>query len=231
MKTAFDIEGIPALLWGHRPDKLFIAVHGDRSHKEDAVLALFAEEAAAKGWGMVSFDLPEHGEREGDPYLCNARNCVRDLKKVMTYARRTANDIALFGCSIGAYFGMLALKDEPIRQALFLSPVVDMKRIIDNIMTWFGIGEERLKLEGEIATPARTLYWDYYAYVLEHPVKWDKPTSLLCGGEDDLCEFDIVSEFAARSHADVTVLESAGHYFHTEEELVFFRQWLRDKIS
>lgn len=42
--------------------KIFIAVHGNMSNKEDAVIQILAEEADRKGYQVLSFDLPEHGE-------------------------------------------------------------------------------------------------------------------------------------------------------------------------
>ena len=229
-KRYLEIEGIPAVLWGPAEGRLFLAVHGDQSNKEDEVPTLFAEEAAQKGWRTLSFDLPEHGDRKGEPRLCNAQNCIEDLAQVMEYAHTLTDEIGFFGCSIGAYFGMLAYRDEPLRQALFLSPVVDMKRIIENMMKWFDVSTERLRQEKEIATPVKTLYWDYYEYVFEHPIEWKAPTALLYGRGDNLCEFDVVSTFVGRTHAEMTVFEEGEHYFHTEKQLAFFRRWLREHI-
>ena len=229
-KKYLEIGNIPAILWGAASGKIFIAVHGDQSNKADTVIAILAEEAVKKGYRTLSFDLPEHGDRMGRPPLCKVQDCIEDLVKVMEFASTLSDDISLFGCSTGAYFSMLAFKDEPIRQSLFLSPVVDMKRIINNIMSWFDISEERLKREQEIRTPFKTLYWDYYEYVVEHPVEWDKPTVLLYGKKDDLCEFSYVSDFAERTHADMTVFEEGEHYFHTDEQLAFFRRWLQKSI-
>ncbi len=227
-----EIEGIPAILWGPASGRLFIAVHGDGSNKADEVIAVFAEEAMRKGSRTLSFDLPEHGDRKGEPLLCSVQNCVADLASVMKYARSLSDDISLFGCSMGAYFGMLAFKDEPIGQALFLSPVVDMKRIIDNMMTWFDISVERLLREREIPTPVKTLYWDYYEYVVEHPVKWDKiETALLYGEKDTLCEQSYVKAFADGVHAKMTVCEDGEHFFHTDAQMAFLRQWLQNSVS
>lgn len=73
-----------------------------------------------------------------------------------------------------------------------------MRRLIENMMGWFGVTQERLCRERAIETPTgETLYWDYYCYVKEHPVRrWDTPTSILCGGRDELCEPDVTARFA-----------------------------------
>ena len=171
LKRKLIIEGIPAILWGQKSDKLFLAVHGNMSNKEDDVIVLFAEKAVAEGYQVLSFDLPEHGDRKGDAYACDVWHCVHDLGDIMSYARNVSESISLFACSMGAYFSLLAYAETPLEQCLFLSPVTDMERIIKNMMSAFGISEERLKVENEIPTPiGQTLYWDYYDYVKSHTI-------------------------------------------------------------
>lgn len=232
MKQNLKIENIPAILWGDKSDKLFVVVHGNMSNKADDAIVVFAEEATAVGYQVLSFDLPEHGERKDENYACKVQNCVQDLNTIMGYAKSLSNNISVFACSMGAYFSLLAYSHEPLQQCLFLSPVVDMERIINNMMTWFNVSESRLETEKEISTPiGQTLYWDYYCYVKEHPiVNWNKQTSILYGAEDNLCEFDVVSDFAKGFHCDLQVMENGEHYFHTEEQLQFFRLWLKKHI-
>ncbi len=50
---------------------------------------------------MISFDLPEHGEREYKNYPCKVQNCVKDLNIIMDYAETLSNNISLFACSMG----------------------------------------------------------------------------------------------------------------------------------
>ncbi|MEG0857427.1 MAG: alpha/beta hydrolase, partial [Terrisporobacter sp.] len=85
------------------------------------------------------------------------------------------------------------------------------------------------KTELEISTPiGQTLYWDYYSYVKEHPIiNCNNSTSILYGSEDDLCEFDIVASFAKGFGCNLEVLDGGEHYFHTEEQNQFFRQWIK----
>lgn len=232
IKTSFTIEGIPAVLWGKPSDRLFIAVHGNMSSKDDEVIVILAEEAIRKGYQVLSFDLPEHGERKNEVYACNVQNCVRDLTSIMGYAQTISSNISLFACSMGAYFSLLAYKELPLEQCLFLSPVLNMERIINNMMKWFNVSEDRLKAEKEIATPiGQTLSWDYYSYVKSHPIDtWNKSTVILYGSEDDISEFDVVSGFANRYHCKLNVLEHGEHYFHTDEQLHCFKQWLRENI-
>jgi len=232
IKQNSKIENIPAILWGDKSDKLFVVVHGNMSNKADDFIVVFAEEATERGYQVLSFDLPEHGDRKNETYACKVQNCVKDLNKIMYYAQSLSNNISVFACSMGAYFSLLAYKNMPLKQCLFLSPVVNMERIINNMMTWFNVSENRLKKEKEIPTSiGQTLYWDYYCYVKKHPIiDWNKPTSILYGSEDNLCEFDVVSAFVKCFDCDLQVMENGEHYFHTEEQLKFFRQWLKKHI-
>ncbi|TQD24019.1 carboxylesterase [Methanolobus vulcani] len=227
------IDNIPAILWGKDSSKLFVAVHGNMSHKKDSPISILAEEAVPLGYQVLSFDLPQHGDRKDESTLCKVQNCVSDLSKIINYAQTNATDISLFACSMGAYFSLLAYKEIPLQQCLFLSPVVNMERIIDNMMTWFNISKEQLKAEQEIPTPAgQTLYWDYYCYVKENPIlRWDSPTAILYGKEDNICEYDIVSSFSKKFNCDLEIMENGEHYFHTPDQLNYYRKWLAEHLS
>lgn len=81
MKQQFiKINNIPAILWGERSDKLYIAVHGYLSNKTDTVISILAEEATARGYQVLSFDFPEYGDRKSEQTLCKMQVCVQELK-------------------------------------------------------------------------------------------------------------------------------------------------------
>ena len=232
-KQKFLIEAIPSVLWGEASDKLFVAVHGNMSNKEDEVIAIFAEEALARGYQVLSFDLPEHGERKSEPYPCSVQNCVRDLGIIMNYARTISDDISLFACSMGAYFSLLAFHDAALGRCLFLSPVLDMERLIRNMMVWKGVTEENLEAEKDIPIPnGPALSWDYFSYVKAHPVtRWNKQTDILYGTEDNITERDVVMAFCSKFGCKLTVLENGEHFFYSSEQLSFYRKWLTENTD
>ena len=235
MKTEkTKINNIPSIIWGEKSNKVFIAVHGNMSNKEDEVIKKLAEKVVSKGYQLVSFDLPEHGERkENHEYLCKVQNCVKDLKQVMEYAKSNYKEISLWACSMGAYFSLLAYKDENIKQCLFLSPVVNMKIIIENMMQWSNTTEEELKEKQEIKTDfGQTLYWDYYKYVKENPiVNWKKKTNILYGNKDNLQAENLIKDFCSKFNCELDILENGEHYFHTEGQLVYYKEWLNNSIK
>ena len=76
--------------------------------------------------------------------------------------------------SIGANFTMFALADKKIEKAFFISPIVDMKKLIQDMMQWAGVTKEELQEKGEIPTDfGETLSWKYYSYVCEYPGKME----------------------------------------------------------
>lgn len=226
------INNIPSIIWGEKSSKVFIAIHGNMSNKEDKVIEILANKVTNKGYQLISFDLPEHGERKIDTnYLCKVQNCVNDLKQIIEYAKVNYNEINIWACSIGAYFSLLAYKDEDLKQCLFLSPVVNMKIIIENMMLWSNTTEKELNEKQEIKTDfGQTLYWDYYLYVKENPItNWNKKTYILYGNKDNMQNESIIKDFSNEFNCDLTILKNGEHYFHTEEQLNFYNDWL-DKI-
>ncbi len=233
MKKEFlHIGGIPAVLWGKASARGFLAVHGNCSSKTDVPIELLAKHALKKGYQVLSFDLPEHGDRKGEDMPCTVRNGVLDLQTVMAYAKRRWQEISLFGNSLGAYFSLLALGETDLQQAFFLSPVVDMEHIIENMMRWFQVSKERLEREGIVDTPiGQRLYWEDYCFVREHPIgDWKIPTSILYGEQDEVCERDTIDRFVKRFGCELRIVEGSEHYFHTAAQLEALEEWMRGKI-
>lgn len=136
--------------------------------------------------------------------------------------------VTVIANSIGAFLAMNALWDRPIEKAYFISPVVNMEKLIRDMMGWASVTEEELRNKQEIPTPfGETLSWRYLCYVREHPLSWTVPTRILYGEKDNLTSFDTVSEFADRIGAELTVMKDGEHWFHTEEQMEFLDKWIK----
>lgn len=238
MKTeVFELGGIPALRYGEGGREAFLYVHGRHGSKADA-LAL-AEVATSKGYDVIAFDLPEHGDRAGEtrngiPYACDARNGSADLRSVHGAIAKRYESLSLFACSLGAYFSLVACAGGPgFAKALFLSPILDMERLIANMMGWAGVSEERLRREGTVATDfGETLSWDYLSFARDRRLKsWTVPTAILYGEGDSLTERGVLDGFAARFGCSVDVMAGGEHYFHTPEQLAHARIWMEREIA
>ena len=224
-----EIAGIPALVWGKASDKVYLCVHGKLSCKESA--EGIAEIAAARGYQTISFDLPAHGERQTEDRRCDIWNGIHDLTLVADDVFRRWKQVSLYACSLGAYFSLHAYADRPFEKCLFQSPILDMEYLIRQMFRWFDISEERLAQETEINTPIDLMTWDYYQYVLAHPVKkWQIPTEILYGGKDDLQSLAVMQEFSRKFGCNLTLSENSRHPFMEEADLPIVQQWLHDHL-
>lgn len=139
--------------------------------------------------------------------------------------------IVLIANSIGAYFCMNSGVDEYTDRAFFISPIVNMERLIADMMTRANLTEERLKAERIIKTEfGEDLSWDYLCYVRENPIKWDVPTAILRGSTDNLQSAETIRSFADAHNASLTVLDGGEHWFHTPEQMQFLDDWIRKPL-
>ena len=137
--------------------------------------------------------------------------------------------ILLIANSIGAYFSMCAEIGHLLRKAYFISPIVDMEKLITDMMQWANVTEAELKSKGVIHTAfGEDLSWEYLCYVRNHPIEWKVPTSILYGSRDNLTSFETISVFAEKHSATLTVMESGEHWFHTEAQMRFLDEWIRN---
>ena len=141
------------------------------------------------------------------------------------------DDIYLIANSLGAYYSMLALSDKKIKKAMFISPVVDMEKIILNMMKMSNVSEEELYNKKEIATSfGETLSWDYLTYVRNNPIVWNIPTDILYAENDFLTSLETMTNFANKINSSLTIMKNGEHYFHTEEQMNFLDNWFSEFI-
>lgn len=224
------IQGIPSSIYGEPSEKLFLFIHGKNGCKEEA--GQFAEIACQRGYQVLSFDLPEHGERRNETGAFDPWHAVPEFKSILSHAKESWKHVSIRANSIGAYFAMLSFAEEEIDQCLFVSPILDMDHLIGNMMKWSGVTEERLEKERIIPTAfGETLSWEYLSYVREHRItKWDAPTSILYGTADNLTERETVDAFAHGFGCNLTVMDGGEHWFHTPEQLKVLEKWTKGEL-
>ena len=135
--------------------------------------------------------------------------------------------VSMIANSIGAFFSLYAFGDRKIEKAYFISPVVNMEKLILDMMQRANIAEENLKEQGHIETAfGETLSWEYLSWVRNHPISWDIPTRILYGSKDHLQSIDTIRSFAEQIGAEVTVMKDGEHWFHTAEQMAFLDNWI-----
>ena len=139
--------------------------------------------------------------------------------------------VSVIANSIGAYFALYSLHDRPIEKALLISPVVDMEKLISDMMVWAHVSEAELRSRGEIPTEfGETLSWEYLCCVRAHPVVWNTDTEILYGEADQLTAIETVRAFAEKTGAGLTVMQNGEHWFHTAEQMAFLDRWAAEKL-
>ena len=225
------IQSIPAILYGDSSENLFLYIHGKMGSKEEA--AHLAEIVYPMGYQVLSIDLPGHGERTGEMERFVPWEVVPELQAVYANTQKRWKKISLYANSIGAYFSLLALRDAKLEKSLLVSPILDMEKLIRDMMGWAGVTQEQLKEAGEISTAfGETLSWKYLTYAIENQItRWDSPTAILYAGEDHLTSRQTVDDFAQRFGCTVTVMENGEHWFHTEEQMAVLDAWLQQETE
>ena len=193
--------------------KLVIYVHGKGGTAEEAMhyRTLFVES------DVIGFDYKSQNPWE-------AKSEFSDFYDLHS---KEYDSVILVANSIGAYFSMNALAEKNISQAMFISPIVNMERLIADMMMWSNVTEAELESKKEIPTEfGETLSWEYLCYVRKHPIKWSISTCILYGENDHLTSRETISGFADRIGADLTVMEDGEHWFHTAEQMKVLDHWI-----
>ena len=123
---------------------------------------------------------------------------------------------------------MISLSNKDIEKAFFISPIVDMEKLIIDMILSENITEEELYKKKEIKTSfGETLSWKYLTFARKNPIEWNIPTYILYGKKDNMTSYEIILNFTNKSKANLTVMENGEHWFHTEEQMKFLDNWIR----
>ena len=193
--------------------RIIIYIHGKGGNAEEAnhYRPLFPE------GDVVGFDYISQ----------NPWNAKNEFPGLFDSCSKAYDEVILIANSIGAFFAMSALAEKNISKALFISPIVNMEKLISDMMQWANVTEEDLKEQGCIETAfGETLSWEYLCWVRSHPISWRIPTSILYGSKDHLQSIDTIQAFANQIGADVAVMEDGEHWFHTREQMAFLDNWI-----
>ena len=118
--------------------RLVIYVHGKGGSAEEAkhYQPLFAES------DVIGFDYQSQ-----NPWEANREfPCFVDLQS------KGYDSVILVANSIGAFLSMNTLAEKNISQAMFISPIVNMERLIADMMMWSNVTEAELESKKEIPT-------------------------------------------------------------------------------
>ena len=140
--------------------------------------------------------------------------------------------ISIIANSIGAYFTMLSLTNKNIEKAFFISPIVDMEKLITDMMFLENITEEELYKKKKIKTSfGETVSWDYLTFARKNPIEWNVLTYILYGEKDNMTSYEAILNFTNKSKANLTIMRDGEHWFHTDEQMKFLDNWIKNLIK
>lgn len=137
-------------------------------------------------------------------------------------------DIYVIANSIGAFYTYMYLFDLNIKEAFFISPLVNMKEIIEKTMKKNNISMEMLQEEKFIKlNDGQILSYDFYQS-LDKGDSWKTKTRILYGEKDRLVKHKAIFDFVANHDCTLTVMKNGEHYFHTPGQLKYIKKWIND---
>ena len=192
-----------------------IYIHGKYGTAEEAEhYKKFFKEADVIGFEYTS-EYPWDFQKEFSNFI---NNIYTKYKKISIIAN-----------SIGVYFTMLSLTNKNIEKAFFISPIVDMEKLITDMMVSENITEEELYKKKKIKTSfGEILSWDYLTFARKNPIEWNIPTYILYGENDDLTSYETILNFTNKSKAHLTIMKDGEHWFHTDEQMEFLNNWIKN---
>lgn len=198
--------------------KAVIYVHGRNGSPDEADhYRRFFDET----YDVIGFDYKSEIPWEAKEEFCDYFNTIgKNYKNVLLIAN-----------SIGAYSSLISLSEKHIEKALFISPIVDMEKVILDMMKLADVTEAKLKKEQVITLPfSRILSWKYFSYAKDNRITWNVPTSILYGEKDHITSLETITSFANKINARLTVMPDGEHWFHTREQMEFLNNWIMDNL-
>ena len=215
----FEVEKIDKQLdvWrtSQRKDKkVAVYIHG-----------LYGSSKEAEDYSYLKdeYDVVGLNYQDGNPW--ELKDTIRNEFEKLT---KNYKEIVVIANSIGAFYAYEYLSSFDIKHAFFISPIADMGKIVFDLMMQYHVYEEELKEKKIIKLDnGQSLSYDFYQHVLNYEDNWKVPTDILYGSRDELVYIENIADFlAAHPSAKLTIKQGAEHYFYTEEEKEFIKNWI-----
>lgn len=219
------------LYYGSGFDNTIVALHGYSSSRKSEHIRELAEIATQNKTAVLSFDLPEHGDRRSQRATLNMRNCVEDLKTVIAYAREELTDkISLYGSSFGAYVCLVgSVGDFAIEKYMLRVPALNPIKVLSKVMKDVSDAEtEKLrKLILEITAGGRA--FDVYDLVRKYKYS---PIDIIYSINDEYVDGADVRRFEAIDTSRIRLTSTGGgHDFTTTTAHKAYTEWLNNAFK
>lgn len=186
-----------------------------------------AKEAEDYSFLKDKYDVVGLDYKDGNPW--ELKEAIRnEFEKLV----KNYKEIIVIANSIGAFYAYEYLSDFDIKQAFFISPIADMFKIVFDLMMQYHISSEELEEKKIIMLDnGQALSYDFYNHVSNYKDSWKIPTDILYGEHDEIVYIENIADFlAAHPKTKLTIKQGSAHYFHTEEEKEFIKDWILNSL-
>ena len=122
------------------------------------------------------------------------------------------------------------LSDYKVEKAFFISPLTNMKLVIEQLMKNNHISIEMLKDKNIIRLDdGQVLSYDFYQS-LNDKDSWNTKTHIVYGEKDRIVNRESVINFVMNHNASLAIMKNAEHYFHTPGQLKFIKKWMKEYL-
>ena len=155
------------------------------------------------------------------------------LREEFEKLTKNYKEIILIANSIGAFYSYEYLSDFNIKHAFFISPVASMQQIVLNLMMENKITRSELEDKQLVKLDnGLTFSNKFFKHVSNDKDNWKVKTDILYGSLDDLVYIENIADFLAEHpESKLTIKNGAGHYFRTDEEKEFIKNWIWSTLN
>ena len=187
-----------------------------------------ADEASDYAFLKDRYDVVGLDYQDGNPWE------LKDaIQKGFKKLSKGYDEVIIIANSIGAFYAYEYLSDFKIDRAFFISPIVSMFQTIIDIMSIYDVEDKELREKKFITLPDGTvLSYDFYQHVSDDEDHWEVPTDILYGAYDGEVYTGSMLEFLENHPlARLTVKSDSEHYFVSEEEKEFIKDWINRLLA
>ena len=184
-----------------------------------------SSEANFYSFFLKKYDVVGLNYSDGNPWEVK-ETIISEFSKIS----KKYKEVYVIANSIGAFYAYMYLSSFNIKSAFFISPLVNMKSMIEKMMKKNKISIEQLLTEGFITLDdGQTLSYDFYLS-LNKKDNWNIKTHILYGEKDRLVDINSIVDFITNHNASLTIMKNGEHYFHTPGQLKFIKKWINEYL-
>ena len=214
-----EIEKINKLIEDeqNRPkhNKIVIYIHGLKGSYKEADDYSF----------LTDYDIKGLDYEDGNPWEVGPI-----IKEKFEELIKPYEEVIVIANSIGAFYTYEYLYDYNIRHAFFISPIASMFKIVFDYIITGQVSKQELKEKRLVTAEDGTVVsYDFYEKYSkgDYHGNWNVPTDILYGSNDELVYIENIAAYlASRPLSRLTIKQGAEHWFHTDEEKSFIKDWI-----